>query len=80
MQPELNEEHLRLFQQSIEPYFAEYHQEKCYPGLVLQQGHRKMVQINVPADHLLSLLQSKPSTDNDPDSGKTGMRRENMSK
>jgi DNA sulfur modification protein DndB len=70
MQSELNEENLRLFQQSIEPYFAEHHKEKCYPGLVLQQGHRKMVQINVPADHLLTLLQSKPSTDNDPDSGK----------
>lgn len=70
MQPELNEDHLRRFQQSIEPYFAEYHKEKCYPGLILQQGHRKMLQINVPADHLITLLQSKPSTDNDPDSGK----------
>jgi DNA sulfur modification protein DndB len=70
MQPELNEDQLRLFQQSIEPYFAEYHREKCYPGLISQQGHRKIVQINVPADHLLTLLQSKPSTKNDPDSGK----------
>lgn len=70
MQSELNEDHLRRFQQSIEPYFAEYHREKCYPGLILQQGQRKMVQINVPAEHLLTLLQSKPSTNNDPDSGK----------
>ncbi len=29
-----------------------------------------MVQINVPADDLPTLLQAKPSTDNDPDSGK----------
>jgi DNA sulfur modification protein DndB len=54
----------------LEPYFAKHHREKCYPGLIFQQGRRKMVQINVPADDLPTLLQAKPSTDNDPDSGK----------
>jgi DNA sulfur modification protein DndB len=54
----------------LEPYFAKHHREKCYPGLIFQQGKRKMVQINVPADDLPTLLQAKPSTDNDPDSGK----------
>ena len=54
----------------LEPYFAKYHRQKCYPGLIFQQGNRKMVQINVPADDLPTLLQAKPSTGNDPDSGK----------
>ncbi|MBZ8179285.1 DNA sulfur modification protein DndB [Oscillatoria salina] len=54
----------------IEPYFAKYHRQKCYPGLIFQQGKRKMVQINLPADDLPTLLQAKPSTGNDPDSGK----------
>ncbi|MEC4989096.1 MAG: DNA sulfur modification protein DndB [Oscillatoria sp. PMC 1068.18] len=54
----------------IEPYFAKYHRQKCYPGLAFEQGKRKMVQINVPADDLPTLLQAKPSTGNDPDSGK----------
>jgi DNA sulfur modification protein DndB len=54
----------------LEPYFAKYHRQKCYPGLTFQQGKRKMVQINIPADDLPTLLQAKPSTGNDPDSGK----------
>lgn len=54
----------------IEPYFAKYHRQKCYPGLIFQQGKRTMVQINVPAEDLPTLLQAKPSTGNDPDSGK----------
>jgi DNA sulfur modification protein DndB len=54
----------------LEPYFAKYHRQKCYPGLIFRQGKRKMVQINVSADDLPTLLQAKPSTDNDPDSGK----------
>ncbi|MCT7991232.1 DNA sulfur modification protein DndB [Laspinema olomoucense] len=54
----------------IEPYFAKHHREKCYPGLIFRQGKRQMVQINVPADDLPTLLQAKPSSDNDPDSGK----------
>ncbi|WP_346341680.1 DNA sulfur modification protein DndB [[Phormidium] sp. ETS-05] len=54
----------------LAPYFAEYHREKCYPGLTLYQGNRRMVQINVPAHDLPTLLQAKPSKDNDPDSGK----------
>ncbi len=54
----------------LHPYFAKYHRDKCYPGLIFQQGKRKMVQINVPAHDLPTLLQAKPSNDNDPDSGK----------
>ncbi|MCT7956304.1 DNA sulfur modification protein DndB [Laspinema palackyanum] len=54
----------------LEPYFAKHHREKCYPGLIFRQGKRQMVQINVPADDLPTLLQAKPSSDNDPDSGK----------
>lgn len=56
--------------QVIERLFGEYHRDKCYPGLIFQQGNRQMVQINVPAHELPTLLQAKPSTDNDPDSGK----------
>lgn len=54
----------------LEPYFSKHHRERCYPGLIFQQGKRKMVQINVPAGDLPVLLQAKPSTDNNPDSGK----------
>jgi len=54
----------------LEPYFAKYHRQKCYPGLIFRQGKRPMVQINIPADDLPTLLQAKPSTGNDPDSGK----------
>lgn len=56
--------------QVLERLFAEYHRDKCYPGLSFEQGNRKMVQINVPAHELPTLLQTKPSSDNDPDSGK----------
>ncbi|MBE9190842.1 DNA sulfur modification protein DndB [Gloeocapsopsis crepidinum LEGE 06123] len=54
----------------LEPYFSKHHRERCYPGLIFQQGKRKMVQINVPARDLPILLQAIPSTGNDPDSGK----------
>lgn len=54
----------------LESYFTKYHRQKCYPGLIFQQGKRTMVQINVPADDLPTLLQAKPSFGNDPDSGK----------
>lgn len=58
------------FSALIEPFFSEYHRDRCYPGLIFQQGKRRMVQINVPAGHFSDLLQAKPSTGNDPDSGK----------
>jgi hypothetical protein len=48
--------------QVLEYYFSEHYREKCYLGLVFQQGKRKMVQINVPAHDLPTLLQAKPST------------------
>ncbi len=54
----------------LEPYFSEHYRERCYPGLVFQQGKRKMVQINIPASDFSALLQAKPATANDPDSGK----------
>ncbi|NMG21485.1 DNA sulfur modification protein DndB [Brasilonema bromeliae] len=54
----------------IEPFFSEHYRESCYPGLIFHQGKRKMLQINVPAKDLPTLLQAKPSKDNDPDSGK----------
>ncbi|MDY6781592.1 MAG: DNA sulfur modification protein DndB [Cyanobacteriota bacterium] len=57
-------------QEVLEAYFSEYHREKCYVGLIFEQGKRRMLQINVPAHDLPTLLQAKPSTGNDPDSGK----------
>ncbi len=54
----------------LEPYFSQHYRERCYPGLVFQQGKRKMVQINVPASDFSALLQAQPATGNDPDSGK----------
>ncbi|MEH2139730.1 DNA sulfur modification protein DndB [Nostoc sp.] len=58
------------FSSFIEPFFSQYHRDRCYPGLIFQQGKRKMLQINVPASDFSGLLQAKPSTGNDPDSGK----------
>jgi DNA sulfur modification protein DndB len=54
----------------LEPYYSKHHREKCYPGLLFQQGQRQMVQINVPASDFSGLLQAVHSTNNDPDSGK----------
>lgn len=65
-----NSELKQRLDQVIEPYFAQNYRQKCYPGLVFRQGKRTMVQINVPADDLPTLLQAKPSVDNNPDSGK----------
>nr|WP_242056277.1 MULTISPECIES: DNA sulfur modification protein DndB [unclassified Nostoc] len=58
------------FNSFIEPFFSKYHRERCYPGLIFMQGKRTMLQINVPASDFSGLLQAKPSTGNDPDSGK----------
>ena len=58
------------FKAFIEPLFSQYHRERCYPGLIFQQGNRTMLQINVPASDFSGLLQAKPSSNNDPDSGK----------
>lgn len=54
----------------LQTYFNKYYRDKCYPGLIFEQGKRTMLQINVPAHELPTLLQAKPSTNNDPDSGK----------
>lgn len=58
------------FSALVEPFFSEHYRESCYPGLIFHQGKRKMLQINVPAKDLPTLLQAKPSKNNDPDSGK----------
>ncbi|OCQ97794.1 hypothetical protein BCD64_06765 [Nostoc sp. MBR 210] len=58
------------FNTFIEPFFSKYHRERCYPGLLFKQGKRTMLQINIPASDFSGLLQAKPSTGNDPDSGK----------
>lgn len=58
------------FSTLVAPLFDEHYLESCYPGLIFHQGKRKMLQINVPAKDLPTLLQAKPSTKNDPDSGK----------
>ena len=63
-------ENLQQLDQILAPYFSKYHREKCYPGLFFTQGKRTMVQINIPAHDLPTLLQSKPSQGNNPDSGK----------
>jgi len=54
----------------LEHLFSQNYRQQCYLGLSLQQGKRQMIQINVPARDLPTLLQAKPSLDNDPDSGK----------
>ncbi|RCJ24980.1 hypothetical protein A6S26_17420 [Nostoc sp. ATCC 43529] len=54
----------------IEPFFSKYHRDRCYPGLIFKHGKRTMLQINVPASDFSGLLQAKPSTGNNPDSGK----------
>ncbi|TVP62545.1 MAG: DGQHR domain-containing protein [Nodularia sp. (in: Bacteria)] len=58
------------FSSVIEPLFSEHYLKSCYPGLIFYQGKRKMLQINVRAKDLPTLLQAKPSDKNDPDSGK----------
>lgn len=58
------------FSALVEPVFSQHYREPCYLGLVFHQGKRKMLQINVPAKDLPTLLQAKPSTNNNPDSGK----------
>ncbi|PSB34998.1 DNA sulfur modification protein DndB [Chlorogloea sp. CCALA 695] len=54
----------------VEPHFSANCRDRCYLGLIFRQGKRQMLQINVPARDLPTLLQAKPSTGNDPDSGK----------
>ncbi|KKD37772.1 DGQHR domain-containing protein [Limnoraphis robusta CS-951] len=54
----------------LAPLFSKNYRENCYLGLMFQQGKRQMIQINVPAREIPTLLEAKPSEDNDPDSGK----------
>ncbi len=54
----------------FQPYLTKHYRDKCYPGLSFEQGKRSMIQINVPAADLPTLMQAKPSQGNDPDSGK----------
>lgn len=55
---------------ALASYVAKYYRDNFYLGLSFEQGKRKMIQINVPANRLPTLLQAKPSHGNDPDSGK----------
>lgn len=54
----------------IDSFFSKYHRDRCYPGLIFEQGKRTMLQINVPAGHFSDILRADPADDNDPDSGK----------
>ncbi|WP_107668556.1 DNA sulfur modification protein DndB [Cyanothece sp. BG0011] len=56
--------------QALESYLSKFYRKKCYLGLRFRQGKRTMIQINVPAHDLPTLLQAKHSENNDPDSGK----------
>jgi len=61
----------KQFQAVIERHILEsYGKAQCYPALRFRQGKREMVQINVPAIELPTLLKAKPSDGNDPNSGK----------
>lgn len=61
----------KQFQAVIERHILNsYGKAQCYPALRFQQGKREMLQINVPAIELPSLLKAKPSDANDPNSGK----------
>lgn len=59
-----------LLDSLLESFIAENGRQRCYPGLIFNQGGRTMFQINVPAKDLENLLQTKPATANNPDSGK----------
>ena len=52
--------------------YEHYDDSKWYPALEFKQGGRTMLQINVPASLLPTLLKAKPSdgANNDPHSGK----------
>lgn len=54
----------------LELCFTKNDRERRYPGLIFQQGKRTMLQINVPAIDVPNLLQARPATANNPDSGK----------
>ena len=61
----------KQFQAVIERHILDsYGKSQCYPALRFRQGKREMLQINVPAIELPSLLKAKPSDANDPNSGK----------
>lgn len=66
----ISPELIQRLNEVIEPLFAQNYRSKCYLGSIFRQGKRRMVQINVPAHDLPTLLQAKPSIDNNPDSGK----------
>jgi DNA sulfur modification protein DndB len=59
-----------MFDTVLATCFSQYYKDRCYLGLSFEQGKRRMIQINIPAHDLPTLLQSKPSLNNDPDSGK----------
>ena len=66
----VNDEPTNKIDHLVAPLYTEYFRERCYLGLMCRQGGRQMIQINVPAQDLPTLLQARPSLGNDPDSGK----------
>lgn len=65
--PDLAKQFQAVIQKHI---FESYGKAQCYPALRFRQGTREMLQINVPAIEVPTLLKAKPSNDNDPNSGK----------
>ncbi len=62
--------HHSLVYPVLKPYLDKYKSKRCYSGLIFKQGQRTMLQINVPGADIANLLQAKPLTANNPDSGK----------
>lgn len=54
----------------LQAYFITKDNERCYPGLIFYHGKRTILQINVCAIDLPNLLQAKPASANNPESGK----------
>lgn len=68
-----NDQNSKLKQQFellLESFLSKNSRERCYLGLIFQQGKRTMLQINITARDLPNLLQAKPATANNPESGK----------
>ena len=68
-----NDQNSKLKQQFellLESLLSKNSRERCYLGLIFQQGKRTMLQINITARDLPNLLQAKPATANNPESGK----------
>lgn len=65
-----NFQKFNLFSDFLNSLFEKYHPQRCYLGLIFQQGRRTMLQINVSASELGNLVQIKSISNNHPHSGK----------